>query len=226
MGFASCWSIFGFLTGLVGSLLIILAFATPYWIEPDQGHVQTTGLERLGLWEICFSSYSDYRDGLGRVYNGCWWIFAREYDAIRQYIITSWFAASQALMTISVILTMLNNLVGLLVLIKCMPSTQQKYAALYLLSSNLIIGVLIAVSSIYFGSHAGTDRSWLKQPRFRHLSWSFYLAVMGGIAALFSCMCYCVYYIMIRKGGSTSTAYRAHEMRSYRHHESANRYYR
>jgi hypothetical protein len=68
--------------------LIVIAFSTPYWIVPEEGAVVSTQLEKLGLWEICFSGYYDHRDSFGRTYNGCWWIFAREYDAIRKYLIT------------------------------------------------------------------------------------------------------------------------------------------
>lgn len=86
------WATIGFTICVFSTLLIVISFATPYWIVSEDGAIVSTQLERLGLWEICFAGYSDIRDSFGRTYNGCWWIFAREYDAIRRYIITGKFS--------------------------------------------------------------------------------------------------------------------------------------
>ncbi|KAH3753009.1 uncharacterized protein LOC127848275 [Dreissena polymorpha] len=223
------WAVGGFIIGLLSIMMIVLAFATPYWIQPEPGHVISTQLQKLGLWEICFQGYNDIRDGLGRVYNGCYWVFAREYDVIRKYLIPSWFATAQALETLNLVLGLLCVLFGLLVLIRCLSSSAQKYTVLSLAVGYLVIGVLSAILCTFFGINAGTDRSWLKQPQFRHLAWSFYVAVIGGIIAFFASMCYVVYYMKIRKGGETSTAYRAYEMRNYRQNHraaSSNRFYK
>lgn len=211
------WAGIGFILALINCICIVLAFATPYWIEPDtpQAVVQTQ-LERLGLWEICFRGYSDIRDGFGRIYNSCYWIFAREYDAIRKYLVTGWFATTQALMSLSLVLALSYLLLGILLLLKCMPSKAQIYSAIYCCLANFLTAVLIAVSLIYFGSRAETDRSWLKHPDLRKLSWSFYVAVIGGLVCLLSGCFYTVYWLKIRKGGQRSTAYRAHELRTYR----------
>ncbi|XP_045180916.1 uncharacterized protein LOC123540175 [Mercenaria mercenaria] len=216
------WAGVGFVICIFSSLLIIIAFATPYWIVPEDGAIVSTQLEKLGLWEICFAGYSDHRDSFGRTYNGCWWIFAREYDAIRKYLITGWFATTQALMTVSVILSLCSVLFGLLMLLNCMPSIAQKYSAIFVCLSNYLIFVLIAVGLIYFGTHADTDRSWLRFPNLRTLSWSFYLAAIGGILALLSALAYTLYWMKVRVAGRHSTAYRAHELRTYR----TDRYYR
>lgn len=211
------WAAVGFISNLIDCLLIVLAFSTPYWIVPENGAIVQTQLERLGLWEFCFARYSDIHDSFGRTYNGCWWLFAREYDAIRQYLITGWFATTQALMTICLLLTLSFVLVGLLILLNCMPSKAQIYCAMYVWTGHFLTAILIAIALVYFGSRAETDRSWLKHPTLRTLSWSFYSAVAGGIMCLLTACFYTVYWLSIRKGGRSSTAYRAHEMRSYRY---------
>ncbi|KAL4217656.1 hypothetical protein ACF0H5_022398 [Mactra antiquata] len=217
------WSILGFVICLFSCLLIILAFSTPYWIEPEnRAAIIQTQLEKLGLWEICFAGYSDNRDSFGRTYNGCWWIFSREYDAIRKYILKGWFATTQALATLALILSLSCVLFGILLLLKCLPKMGQRYSALFVCLANYLNFILLAVGLIYFGTHADTDRSWLKHPNLRKLSWSFYVATIGGILAILSAMCYTVYWMKIRKGGERSTAYRARELHTYR----ADRYYR
>lgn len=216
------WAGIGLTILVLSTLLIIISFSTPYWIVSEDGAVVSTQLERLGLWEICFAGYADKYDSFGRTYNGCWWIFAREYDAIRRYIITGWFATTQALMTVSLILSMICVLFGLLMLMKCMPSKAQVYSAVFVCLSNYLIFLLVAVALIYFGTRADTDRSWLKAPTLRKLYWSFYLAAFGGILALLSAFAYTVYWMKVRVAGRHTTAYRAHELRTYR----SDRYYK
>lgn len=210
------WAGLGFVLCICSCLLIVIAFSTPYWIVPEEGAVVSTQLEKLGLWEICFSGYYDHRDSFGRTYNGCWWIFAREYDAIRKYLITGWFATTQALMTVSMILSLSCVLFGLLMLMKCLPTKAQVYSAIFTTITNYLIFVMVAVGLIYFGTHADTDKSWLKFPNLRTLSWSFYLAAIGGIFALLAAMAYTLYWMKVRVAGRASTAYRAHELRTYR----------
>ena len=79
----------------------------------------------------------------------------------------------------------------------------------------VLAGLMGVIASIYFGTNATVDRTWLNFPHLRHLSWSFYLGVFGTITAFCTGMFYTVYYIMIRKGLHNSTAYRAHELRYY-----------
>ena len=83
MGTATVWDGLGLGLGVITAILIVLAFATPYWVESNQGDIYLTQMEKVGLWEACFNGYSDYRDNFGRIYNGCWWMFSREYDYIR-----------------------------------------------------------------------------------------------------------------------------------------------
>ena len=83
------------------------------------------------------------------------------------------------------------------------------------------------IACVLFGTRVETDRTWLKQPTRRHLSWSFYCAVIGGCFSLLTAMCYSVFYIKVRRAGHTSTAYRARELVHYRTEErQRDRYWR
>lgn len=74
-------------TGLVfgiGSMLCnVLAFSTPYWLQVWP-RIGDTSFKNLGLWQVCIAGFRNPKDLWGKVYYGCWWIFAREYDRLRQ----------------------------------------------------------------------------------------------------------------------------------------------
>ena len=96
------------------------------------------------------------------------------------------------------------------------------------IKNDIFPGILMIVACVLFGTRADTDRTWLRNSTRRHLSWSFYCAVIGGLISLLASMCYAVYYLKIRKeGGHTSTAYRAREFVHYRTSErQRDRYWR
>ena len=39
-----------------------------------------------GLWEACFDGYEHTSDYIGKEYEGCWWIFHKEYSYIREWL--------------------------------------------------------------------------------------------------------------------------------------------
>lgn len=211
------WAGAGLALSLISTLVIILSFSTPYWMESDADAIHITQMEKVGLWEACFNGYSDYRDYFGRVYNGCWWMFSREYDRIRKYLMPGWFVTTQALMTLNVVLTLVSCFLLLLVVIGCFPIKARKLVVCCIGLSQYTIGILMIVLCVLFGTRAETDRTWLKQPQRRHLSWSFYCAVIGGLITFLAAMCTTVFFMKIRKEGHVpSTAYRARELRSFR----------
>ena len=89
-----------------------------------------------------------------------------------------------------------------------------------------IPGLFVMIGAILFGIHADTDQSWLKHPRLRQLSWSFWVTLIGGLMSLFAALFYTIYSVKARAGGHRSTAYRAHELRHYRQNQPRNQYHR
>jgi hypothetical protein len=68
--------------GGLSMLFNVVAFSTPYWIQVWP-RVGDTTFRNLGLWQVCISGFRNPRDMWGKVYHGCWWIFAREYERLR-----------------------------------------------------------------------------------------------------------------------------------------------
>jgi hypothetical protein len=68
--------------GAASMLCNVLAFSTPYWLQVWP-RVGDTTFRNLGLWQVCISGFRNPRDMWGKVFHGCWWIFAREYDRLR-----------------------------------------------------------------------------------------------------------------------------------------------
>lgn len=66
-----------FVAGAVGCM--ILAFASPYWVE-SFGEFVGNRFVKAGLWEFCFNDYTFYKDHNGKRYMGCFYIFS---DVIR-----------------------------------------------------------------------------------------------------------------------------------------------
>ena len=52
----------------------------------------------------------------------------------------------------------------------------------------LVSGLLVAVATIVYGYYAGYDKFWLPSPDSNHLSWSYGLAVSGGVLAIVAAM--------------------------------------
>lgn len=45
--------------------------------------VSDTTFRRLGLWQVCIAGFRNPKNYWGKVYYGCWWLFAREYNGLR-----------------------------------------------------------------------------------------------------------------------------------------------
>lgn len=76
----------GYLFAALSLVLVFIAFTTPYWLASDP-RVYSAQLLRLGLWETCFRSFAHPGDlNMEKFYVGCRWIFAYEYNTLRDFI--------------------------------------------------------------------------------------------------------------------------------------------
>ena len=66
------------------TLCTIISFSTSKWLESYAE--ANSRFVNLGLWEACFNNFGYDRDNLGKVYNGCWWIFSYEYRPIWDWL--------------------------------------------------------------------------------------------------------------------------------------------
>lgn len=71
----------------VALILIALAFFSSNWLESERRYYGSK-FKRLGLWRMCFNSFSAPDDTQFRkFYVGCRWVFADEYKPIRRFIL-------------------------------------------------------------------------------------------------------------------------------------------
>lgn len=73
---------FGLIFTISGFICLVVAFATPHWLQRFPHKRMSRVFVRMGLWEACFNDWTYYKDYLSKRYNGCWWIFHFEYRPV------------------------------------------------------------------------------------------------------------------------------------------------
>ncbi len=46
--------------------------------------VADTTFRNLGLWQVCIAGFRNPKNYWGKVFYGCWWLYAREYNGLRR----------------------------------------------------------------------------------------------------------------------------------------------
>lgn len=71
----------------VALCLTTLAFFSSNWLEVER-RFYGSKFKRLGLWRMCFNSFSAPDDfQFRKFYVGCRWVFADEYKPIRRFLL-------------------------------------------------------------------------------------------------------------------------------------------
>lgn len=71
----------------IALVLISIAFFSYNWLEVER-RFYGSKFRRLGLWRMCFNSFSAPDDfQFRKFYVGCRWIFADEYKPIRRFLL-------------------------------------------------------------------------------------------------------------------------------------------
>lgn len=80
----SCYGVTATVLCITTLVFCIIGFVTPLWLVSwEQKH---SAFHRIGLWEVCFTAFTDPKMFAYKYYNGCWWIFHSELDAIRDML--------------------------------------------------------------------------------------------------------------------------------------------
>ncbi|XP_049522310.1 uncharacterized protein LOC119450930 isoform X3 [Dermacentor silvarum] len=87
------------LVGYCATLLLLVSFASPYWLES----YQEANMEfvRLGLWDVCFHNYRHPSYQYDETFNGCHWIHSYAYQNIRDWLLPGWLMFVQSMMTLA-----------------------------------------------------------------------------------------------------------------------------
>lgn len=71
----------------VALCLTAIAFFSSSWLEVERRYYGSK-FKRLGLWRMCFNSFSSPDDfQFRKFYVGCRWVFADEYKPIRRFLL-------------------------------------------------------------------------------------------------------------------------------------------
>lgn len=171
----------GAIVAYVGSILLLMSFCAPYWIESFDSSLSS--FKNMGLWEYCFKDFYYPYYQFPRKFNGCHNIFSHEYYVIREYLVPAWLLATQACVTVGFLLTFFALGVLALEMVRWPLKIVLQYE--YIMSkvayiSLLVASCLILLGVTLFGWNA-YRRDWLMYPKFNIISWAFYLALFAVI---------------------------------------------
>ncbi|XP_046392331.1 uncharacterized protein LOC124160516 [Ischnura elegans] len=169
--------VFGGILTYVSCLLLVMAFASPYWIQSyEETHSE---FKNMGLWEYCFEDFRYPYYQFNTLFDGCHYIFSEKYYVLREWLLPGWLMVVQAFVTLALMLSFTSQVIIALELIRW----PLEFVLLHewLLSgiaaiANAIAAKLLLLSVMIFGI-ACWRRDWMLYPNFNYLSWSFGFAV-------------------------------------------------
>ncbi|KAI8764534.1 hypothetical protein BgiMline_035630 [Biomphalaria glabrata] len=175
---------FGFTAGAL--LFMIVAFASPYWVESFEEFKGT--FVKLGLWEFCFNDYTFYKDYNGKRYLGCFYVFSPEIRPIWEWVSPPWFVSVQVMVSASLLFIFLVTVALTLNTFKLFPKHLQYALLTGTGAAMLFTVVVIFIALVVFGVYK-EDRLWIPRPDMNLLSWSYGLCCVSGWLCLFAGVC-------------------------------------
>ncbi|KAL5015464.1 hypothetical protein ScPMuIL_009734 [Solemya velum] len=160
---------------------MLLAFASPYWVESFEK--ADNRFIKCGLWEFCFNDYTFYKDYNGKRFRGCWYIFSDQYRPIWEWLSPPWFISVQVMISISLMFQGILMIFLILLILRCFPSY---FAEIILLGSSFSqfgIALVDFIALVVFGVFK-EDRQWVPRPDQNYLSWSYGFAVISMLVTL------------------------------------------
>ncbi|CAG9863280.1 unnamed protein product [Phyllotreta striolata] len=163
----------------IASIFVVISFCTPYWLVND-GKVEDPKFIRIGLWEVCFRNFEDFRHQYDYRFTGCWWVFEEEYYIIFDFLLPGFFIATQFFFTLCQTLVLVG---AFLTWMYCFCSRDHDKYILLLLSNGSILalaGFCGFISVCIFGAN-GDNRDWMPYWQHNDLSWSFAFGCIGSL---------------------------------------------
>nr|CAI5837051.1 unnamed protein product [Callosobruchus analis] len=163
----------------IASLFVLISFCTSYWLVND-GKVEDPKFIRLGLWEVCFRNFEDFRHQYDYRFTGCWWVFEEEYYIIFDFLLPGFFVATQFFYTLCMTLVLVA---AFLTWLYCFCSRDHDKYLLLLLSNgaNLMLGGFCGLIAVCIFGANGDNRDWMPYWQHNDLSWSFGFACVGSL---------------------------------------------
>ncbi|KAF5298493.1 hypothetical protein FQR65_LT01272 [Abscondita terminalis] len=158
---------------------ILIAFCTPCWLVAD-GSLKNPNFQKLGLWQVCFDKFQDFRHHYDVKFTGCWWVFEEEYYIIDDFLLPGFFIATQFFLTLCMTLLLIA---AFLTWLYCFCSRQHDKYVLLLLSigADLIIAGACGLIGVSIFGAFGDGRDWMPNWLNNDLGWSFAFAALGSL---------------------------------------------
>jgi len=179
MGSALFFGIFSLVCNLVG-------FSTPYWLQ-IWPRVGDTTFRKLGLWQVCIAGFRNPKNYWGKVFYGCWWLYAREYNGLRKdgILTPPWFTAVQVFACFGLIFNMLC----------CAALIVVAITGYRLSRRSMLVGCILAACAwfcnflvvLIFGIYADEiPGKWMPRADYTILSWSYEFTIGSMVSSFFT----------------------------------------
>ncbi|EEC20445.1 uncharacterized protein LOC8043975 [Ixodes scapularis] len=157
------------------TVLLLISFASPYWLESYQE--ANAEFVRLGLWDVCFRNYRHPSYQYDETFNGCHWVHSYAYQNIRDWLLPGWFMFVQSMMTLALMFAF-TALVLVSILLMRFLLRFEIIVLMVAFILEAITSIPLFLSVAVFGGMC-FERSWLQNPIYNHLSWAYALAVVA-----------------------------------------------
>lgn len=175
----------GSVLAFLAAVLLVISFASPYWLESYQA--THSSFVRLGLWDVCFNDYRHPPYQYDEKFNGCHWIFSYKYQNIRDWLQPGWMMFVQSMMCVALVLCLgALALVSLVLMRYLLRYEVIVLASAFVLEASTALPLFLAVA--VFGGMC-YDRSWLQYPMYNYLSWAYAFAVVSFFFHGFASVC-------------------------------------
>ncbi|XP_022243049.1 uncharacterized protein LOC106460597 isoform X1 [Limulus polyphemus] len=177
--------VLGCILTFIAAVLLIIAFACPYWMESDSETDRR--FVRMGLWSVCFNNYKHLPYSYDRKFDGCHWIYGYEYEDIRDWLQPGWFVFVQTMMSFALWFSMMALFTVFAIVMRVLMKLE-----VFLLASSAVLCVLTALPLFLAVAVFGGlcyDRSWLPGTSFNYISWAYALGVISIFFHILSSAC-------------------------------------
>ncbi|XP_059478911.1 uncharacterized protein LOC132204496 [Neocloeon triangulifer] len=183
---ASDSMVYGGLLAYFAGLLLLIAFASPYWLESFDETFSS--FKNMGLWEYCFDQFRFPNYQFDHLFDGCNWIFSQELYLIREWLVPGWLMVVQTCVTLALIISLFAQI--MIAAIVCRYPLRLVLEYEWLLSGICFIcqvasGFFLFLAVCIFGGEA-YRRDWMMYPQYNFISWSYGLCVCSMFFHLFS----------------------------------------
>ena len=100
---------YGSIASFVAGLLLLMAFASPYWLVSWED--TQSPFKNMGLWEFCFYKFRHPDYQFDKLFTGCHALYGNEYRLIREKLLPGWLMVVQLFVTIALIFSFVGQMV-------------------------------------------------------------------------------------------------------------------